>query len=208
MAVQRSGRVRAAAERSSALSLANACSMGWKSGLCAHCFDGLAHPGHLVSGEVVQDDGVAALEHWDERLGDVAAEALPVRGSVQERGGAKARAPQGGGDGCGLVVALGHRDPAALAARCPTVTAGHVGGRCGFVEEDEAIRVEVGLSLEPRLARFPHVLLLLLGGVRGPFLRVMPWRAKKRDGLLVLVWTPCSASRSRNSCRKICGSAW
>lgn len=61
------------------------------------------------------------------------------------------------------------------------------------------LRIEVELTLEPRLARLRYVLTVLLGGVERPFLRVMRWRARKRDRLLVLEVTPCSAKASRSS---------
>ena len=102
-------------------------------------------------------------------------------------------------------MALGYEEPAALAARGVAVAAGHVGGGRRLVEEDELVVVEVGLSLEPRLTRRPHVGPLLLSRVLRPFLRLIPWRAKKRDSPLVLVCTPCPARASRNSPRQAFG---
>ena len=58
--------------------------------------------------------------------------------------------------------------------------AGHVGRRPGFVNEHEAVQIELGLALEPVLAPLQDVGTILLGGVRGLFLRVIPWRSKKR----------------------------
>jgi hypothetical protein len=49
--------------------------------------------------------------------------------------------------------------------------------------EDDTLRVEVDLPLEPGLARLHHVRTVLLGGVQISFLRVMPRRRKTRDGL-------------------------
>jgi len=67
-------------------------------------------------------------------------------------------------------MALGYEEPAALAARGVAVAAGHVGGGRRLVEEDELVVVEVGLSLEPRLTRRPHVGPLLLSRVLRPFM--------------------------------------
>jgi hypothetical protein len=64
------------------------------------------------------------------------------------------------------------------------------------------------MCLEPRLAGRPNVRTLLLSCVRRPFFQLIPWRAKKRDRPLVLVWMPCSASRSRTSRRKRRGSCF
>ena len=87
-----------------------------------------------------------------------------------------------------------HGDPAALAARSTTIAACHLGRSGRLVEEDQAIRIEIGLTLEPVFARGLHIRPLLLGRVDSPFLRVMRCRAKKRDRLLVLARTPRSES--------------
>ena len=169
--------------------------------------DGLAHPRHLVGLQVVEDDGVARLEHGHERVGDVGSEACAVGGSVEQGSGTQAIAAQGGGDRGGLVMPVRDGEAAALAPRGPTVAARHVGGCGGLVEEDQSVGIEGVLVREPRLTGRPYVLARLLGGVDRPFLRVMPCRAKKRDRLLVLVCTPCSAKASRSSRRKIVGRA-
>mgnify|MGYP000559422240 CR=1 FL=1 len=44
----------------------------------------------------------------------------------------------------------------------------------GLVHEEEAARVRLVLTLEPGLARCLYVFPVLLRGVRGLFLRVMP----------------------------------
>lgn len=66
---------------------------------------------------------------------------------------------------------------------------------------------ETVLHREPRLTRRLHFGPLLLSRVQRPFLRVIPWRAKKRDRPLVLVCTHCSARASRNARRKSSGRA-
>jgi len=70
--------------------------------------------------------------------------------------------------------------PQALASGTAAVAAGHVGCRPRFVDEDEALRVEIQLSLEPGMALLQDVGAVLLKRVAGLFLRVMPWRAKNR----------------------------
>lgn len=71
---------------------------------CAHRLDGLAHPGDLVSVEIVEDDGVAGLEHRGQSVGDVGSEPHTVRRSVEDGLGDQSRGPQGGSDCVGLVV--------------------------------------------------------------------------------------------------------
>src|SRR5829696_5629039 len=139
MAVQRSGTVRAVAERSRAFSLAKACSIGFLLNrvevrtvgreieqLCACRLDGLAHPGHLRSGEVVEDDRVAALQHRNQGVSDIGPEAGAVRGPVQEGGRSQAGGPPRRGDGGGLGVTVRYGDAAALAARSPARATGPV----------------------------------------------------------------------------------
>ena len=76
---------------------------------------------------------------------------------------------------------VGHRRPAALAARCPAITPRHL-GRGPFaiglepmalqwltVDEHQPLRVQIRLGLEPSLPTTQNVWALLLAGVRGFF---------------------------------------
>jgi hypothetical protein len=58
--------------------------------------------------------------------------------------------------------------------------AGHVGGRPCLVDEDQPLRVQVELVVEPVLALGQDVGPVLLDRVAGLFFRVIPWRTKKR----------------------------
>jgi hypothetical protein len=71
-------------------------------------------------------------------------------------------------------------DAQPLAAAATAVSSGHLGGSPGFVDEDEPFWIEIELPLKPGLAAFQDVWPILFAGVRGLFLRVMSWRAKKR----------------------------
>ncbi len=74
-------------------------------------------------------------------------------------------------------MALRHEEPAPLTAGGASVTAGHVGGGRGLVEEDERVRIEVWQGLEPGLAGLPYVGPLLLSRVESPFMDgpPLPW---------------------------------
>jgi len=50
----------------------------------------------------------------------------------------------------------------------------------GLVDEDQPVRIEIELAVEPVLAFREDVRALLLAGVRGLFLRVSRWRTRKR----------------------------
>ena len=76
-----------------------------------------------------------------------------------------------------------HAGPQALAAERSSVPPGHVRRGPGLVDEDEARGVEIELIVEPLLTSPQDVRPLLLGRVRGLFLRVIRRRAKKRHRL-------------------------
>lgn len=49
-----------------------------------------------------------------------------------------------------------------------------------LVDEDQPLRIEIGLSVEPGAAPSQNIRAVLLARVRGLFFRVIPWRRKKR----------------------------
>ena len=59
-------------------------------------------------------------------------------------------------------MAVRHADPQTLAARSPSVAAGHVGGGPGLVDEHQALGVETELVLEPSLPAAQDVGTVLL----------------------------------------------
>jgi hypothetical protein len=58
--------------------------------------------------------------------------------------------------------------------------AGHVRLGPGFVDEDQALWIEIELPLEPFAALAQDIRAVLLGRMCGLFFRVIPWRRKKR----------------------------
>jgi hypothetical protein len=58
-----------------------------------------------------------------------------------------------------------NRRPAALAPGSAAVEAGHLGGGAAFVDEDEALGIEVRLVVEPGVSPARYVRPVLLGGV-------------------------------------------
>ena len=77
--------------------------------------------------------------------------------------------------------------------------AGHVRRSPGLVDEHQPIRIEVELAFEPGLPAAQDVGAILLLGPGRLFLRVTPWRRKKRHRLVCVVFTPRAPSRSRSS---------
>jgi hypothetical protein len=77
-------------------------------------------------------------------------------------------------------VAVGDAGAQSLAAAATAVRSGHAGRGPGLIDKDETLGIGIELLLEPGLAALQDIRPILLAGVRGLFLRVMAWRAKKR----------------------------
>lgn len=61
-----------------------------------HSPDGLTDTGDFVDGQVVEDDRITPVPPRDQGIGDVGAEALPVRGSIEQGDGGGIAGTQGG----------------------------------------------------------------------------------------------------------------
>ncbi|YBW40172.1 hypothetical protein ACMYR2_2700 [Nitrobacter sp. TKz-YC01] len=94
---------------------------------------------------------------------------------------------------------------ASLAAWRAPVKPRHFGVGAGFVDEDEALRVEIDLPFEPVLSRGIYIAAPLLGGVRCLFLSVIFLRWKKRQSEAMPADIPRRFNRSRNSASVISG---
>jgi hypothetical protein len=77
-------------------------------------------------------------------------------------------------------MAVRETHPQPLAFRAAAMAAGHVRCRPRLIDEDEAFRLQIDLTIEPLTALFQDIGTVLLDGMAGLFLRVMPRRAKKR----------------------------
>ena len=100
--------------RSKALSLAKACSIGFRSGRQqaqggAGSLDGLTHTGHLVRGEIVHDDDVAITQCRRQHLLDIGDEQLAVDGAVDDAGRGRPVLARAGNEGLGPPAPKPHR---------------------------------------------------------------------------------------------------
>ena len=103
-------------------------------------------------------------------------------------------------------MAVGNGGPAALAALGPAAQARHLGRGAGLIDEDELLGIELRLGLEPGLAAGGNVRPLLLGGVGGFFLKLMPRRSKKYHTVAGQADTArCSARRPAISAKLMSG---
>src|SRR3546814_928184 len=100
--------------------------------------------------------------------------ALPIYRTVERHRGGDAAQAQGADEGGGLPVAVRDRSTAAFASERPTVHPRHLGRGSRLIDEDQPLRVEMGLGLEPSFTFRGYVFAVLLGRVRRLFLRVTP----------------------------------
>ena len=84
--------------------------------------------------------------------------------------------------------------PSPFAAPAPAMAPRHVGGRPGLVDEHQLLGIKVELAVEPVLALLQDVGTVLLGGVRGLFLRVILWWSKNRHSVPMPTGVPRPAS--------------
>ncbi len=70
-------------------------------------------------------------------------------------------------------MSVRHARAQSLAAPAAPMPTRHVGGGPGLVDEDEALGIEVELTVEPGFTALQDVGPVLFGSVRGLFLRVI-----------------------------------
>jgi hypothetical protein len=127
-------------------------------------FDGLLDAGHFVAGKIVHHDDVASTQGGDEALLDIGAEALAVHRAVEDTGSGDFAAAQSCNERRRFPMSPRHRGEQAFPARAAAVATCHVGAGTGFIDEDQAFRVQFSLARMPILASFGDVRPILLGG--------------------------------------------
>ena len=177
MVDQSSSLVRAAAVRSSALSLANSCSIGFEIGAVrrqvqdrgAGRGDRLADAGDLVRRQVVEHHDIIGFERRRQELLDVRAKRRAGHGPVEHQRRDDAALAEPGHEGGGAPVAVRHRRDQTVTQGAPAIAPGQAGGGAGLVEEHEARRVHEALPSPPAAALLDDVEAILLGGPQGFF---------------------------------------
>lgn len=76
-------------------------------------------------------------------------------------------------------MTVGNRGAASLATRATPPKPCHLRRGGGLVDEDQLLRLKIGLGVEPGLAAAQDIGALLLGGVRRLFLNVTPRLSRK-----------------------------
>ncbi len=132
-------------------------------------FDGVAHGNGFVRAQIVHDDDISGRQRRHQHLLHIGQESGAVHRPVEHHGRGHPLETERADEGGGLPMPVGHRRPAALAAPRPAVAPRHLGRGPGFIDEDQPLGFEIGLSLEPVLPTTHNVRALLLAGVRGFF---------------------------------------
>ena len=80
-------------------------------------------------------------------------------------------------------MTVGNACEQAFALAATPAQARHLGVQTGFIDEDQARRIEIGLAGEPHLPRSPHIGALLLSRVARLFFTVIARRSKNRHSV-------------------------
>ena len=128
----------------------------------------------------VHDDDVALAQFRNKDALDIGLEGDAIDRAVEHERRDHAARGQASDESRRFPMAVRDADTQAFAAAAAAVGPRHAGRSPGLVDEDQAFGIEIELALEPGLALLQDVGSVLLRRVRGLFLRVMAWRAKKR----------------------------
>ena len=134
----------------------------------------LLDPRPLVGGQIVHDDDIAWREGGNEAFFHPFLEQGGVDRPVESLRSGQAAKADASDQRDRLVMAV--RDGNAQPSSSPAASsfARQIGGGSCFVDENEFRRIKIELPGEPFLALFQNVLALLLLGMRGLFLNVIP----------------------------------
>lgn len=118
--------------------------------------------GCLVAAQVVEDDDIAGRQGWRQGLLDPGGEGPAVDGTIQHERSDDPVVAKPGEEGQGLPMPVGDLSQIGLATRRPSSCARHVGFHPGFIDENQALGVElmlVGLPPPPEPRHLRPILL-------------------------------------------------
>lgn len=122
-----------------------------------------------MGAQIVHHDNVARVEGRDENLLDVSEESIAVHRAVDDAWGGERVCAQPRDKGRGFPVAMRDFTDQPFAARRPAAQSYHVGRGAGFVDEDQALGIELRLIFNPSRPRFGDVRPILLRGAKAFF---------------------------------------
>ena len=128
--------------------------------------DRFTHTDDLVAGEIVDDDGVASREGWDEHLVDIDEERVAGHGTFQHPRRDQTVAAQAAGEGCGLPMPPRGLADEPLAPSASSVDADHLCVGARLVDEHQFGGVKARLACFPTFTGQGYVGPILFGGVQ------------------------------------------
>ena len=114
--------------------------------------DGADKPAYgfsLVAAEIVHDDDVSRAKGWDKNLLDIGLKGFTIDRTIKKPWGVDPVMSQCGQEGRSLPVTVRDFGLEPHAERCPPPQRRHVGLGPGLVDEDQALRLDFILILDP-----------------------------------------------------------
>ena len=102
--------------------------------------------------QIVHDHDVAGTEFGHQHLLDIGLEGIAVDRTVEQHRCGDAGETKAGDEGRGLPMPLRDAGAQPFALGRPAMEARHIGRGPSLIDEDEALRIELGLAVEPVLA--------------------------------------------------------
>ena len=149
---------------------------------------------------------VALLKNRDELLFDVGVQAFAIDRAIEDARGRELVAAQGAEEGKRAPVAIRYEAPQAGALRSPSAHRSHADFDPGFIDEDQAARIEARPAMIASAAVGGRRRSGLAQG-RTAFLNRSPSRRRNSQTVLYEPQTPRTASSSFRAWRVKCG-AW
>ena len=123
-----------------------------------------------MAGQIVHDDDIAGSQDGNHELLDIGAKARSIHWAVEYARRLNSIDAERGDKCRRLPMSPGHAGDQALPARTAAIAARHIGCRTGFIDEDQAFWVQVGLAHTPLIASLGDIRPILLGGALRLFL--------------------------------------
>ena len=105
----------------------------------------------LVAAEIVENNDIAWVQSWQEKVLDIGSEAFSIDRPIEDARCCEPIVAKRAEEGQGAPVAVRDKASQASALRPPSSQRGHVGFDPGLIDEDEPARIEPSLPGSPTL---------------------------------------------------------
>jgi len=147
--------------------------VGWKiEDHSASIFDGSLDAGNFVTAEIVQNNKIAGLQRWREKLLCPSSKAVAIDGTIEDAGCLDPVVSQCRDESRRLPMPVWCHAIDPLSFRASTIARRHVGRRPSLVDKNQLLRSQFGLLSTPFGARSGNILSRLFSCTRGLFFRV------------------------------------